>query len=76
MRNLLKTVVEDYGWIHTGLGLLGNVMFFVGSILFLPQFEQWKTTGIWLFIVGSFLMLVGALGEFVVNLRRRGRNDG
>lgn len=50
------------------LGLLGNLGFFVGSILFLPSLEQWKTIGVWLFIVGSFFMLVGALGQLLVSL--------
>lgn len=68
MSKPLKIIVQDYGWIHTSVGLLGNIAFFLGSILFLPQFEEWKVTGVWLFIVGSFLMLVGALGNLLVGL--------
>ena len=40
----------------------------VGSVLFLPAFEPWKTIGVWLFILGAGAMLVGALGQFFVNL--------
>ncbi|WP_372810586.1 YrhK family protein, partial [Litorivivens sp.] len=43
MSNVIRTIVNDYSWIHLSLGLLGNITFFVGSILFLPQFEPYKT---------------------------------
>lgn len=68
MSGTLRLIVKDFGWIHTSLGLLGNVLFFVGSILFLPAFEAYKTIGVWLFIIGSFLMLIGALGELGVKI--------
>lgn len=60
----LQRLVSDYEWFHTGVGILGNLMFFVGSVLFL--FEPARTAGVWLFIVGSFGMLVGSLGEAVI----------
>ncbi|MBB3034113.1 YrhK family protein [Alteriqipengyuania lutimaris] len=68
MNGTLRLIVKDFGWIHNSLGLLGNVLFFVGSILFLPAFESHQTLGVWLFIMGSFLMLVGALGELGVKI--------
>lgn len=68
MRAMIRTIVQDYGWIHLSLGLFGNICFFVGSILFLPALEEWKTLGVWLFIIGAFFMLVGALGSLLVNL--------
>ena len=74
MSELLRVIVKDYGWIHRGLGVGGNLAFLVGSVLFLPQFEPWKVTGVWLFIIGAALMLVGALGEFFVN-RYENRHD-
>lgn len=67
MRSLIETIVRDYGWIHRGMGLAGNFAFVVGSVLFLPRFEPWKVTGVWLFIIGAALMFVGALGQFLVN---------
>lgn len=66
MRNPIKILVHDYGWVHMSLGLVGNACFFAGSFLFLPSLEAWKTTGVWLFIVGSGLMLIGALGSLLV----------
>jgi len=66
--HLAKRTVQDYGWIHLSLGLMGNCAFFVGSILFLPVLHSYKVIGVWLFIVGSFLMMVGALGRLLVDL--------
>lgn len=68
MRNALKVLVQDYRWIHLSLGLLGNITFFVGSVMFLPRLEQYKLFGVWLFIIGSFLMLLGSLGRLLVDI--------
>jgi len=68
MRNALKILVQDYSWIHLSLGLLGNFAFFVGSIGFLPTFEDYKIAAVWLFIMGSFLMLIGSVGELLVDV--------
>lgn len=68
MHDLLRRIVRDCGWIDTGRELLGNIMFFAGGILFLPQFEEWKRMGVGLLIAGSFFMLPGAVGSFAVKL--------
>ncbi|MCU7556029.1 YrhK family protein [Alteromonas sp. ASW11-19] len=68
MNSALKLIVNEYGWIHISLGLFGNITFFVGSILFLPTFEEYKTLGVWLFIIGSFFMLIGSLGRLLVDI--------
>jgi hypothetical protein len=47
------------------LGLLGNLLFFAGSVLFLFD-QQLQLMGVWGFVVGSFLMLVGSIGEVLV----------
>lgn len=80
MAHPIKKLVQDYGWFHLSLGVLGNVMFFAGSVSFLPALEAYRTVGVWLFIVGSFLMLIGSLGRLLVDLwesevegSRRGR---
>lgn len=67
--------VEEYEWIHVGLGVIGNATFFVGSIFFLPVYEAWMTLGVWLFITGSLLMLIGALGNGAVRLLRKRFGD-
>jgi YrhK-like protein len=68
MYGALRTLVQEFGWIHTGIGLLGNIAFVAGSILFLPVFEPLKTFAVWLFIVGATLMLIGNLGDALVKL--------
>jgi len=66
MRSLLKNLVQDYGWIHTAISAFGNLTFFVGIIFFLPSGKSMLTVGVWLFIFGSLLMMVAALGDFFV----------
>jgi len=67
---------KDFEWIHVTLGILGNLTFFVGSIFFF--YESLKTPGIWLFVIGSLLMLIGAIGDGLVkyvNRRQRYKNN-
>jgi hypothetical protein len=66
--DVVKEFFQEYEWIHTSLGILGNVLFFVGSILFL--FESVHKWDIYTFIVGSLLMLVGSVGSAVVKSMR------
>lgn len=61
----VERFVSNYEWIHTGLGLMGNLAFLVGSVLFL--WESTKQAGIWLFIVGASGMLVGSIGRALVD---------
>ena len=75
MSNAIRTLVQDYGWIHTGLGLFGNTAFFVGSILFLPAFKswaavgvEWQTIGVYLFIGGALFMWIGSCGSLLVKI--------
>ncbi len=68
MRQAVKTFVNKYKWIHTIIGIIGNVCFFVGSIFFL--LESVQTIGTWLFIIGSFGMLVGSIGSAIVMAHR------
>lgn len=88
-RSALRVLVEDYGWIHLGIGLLGNAIFIGGGVMFLPGGDvtlpglghsvAWALVGRWFFIVGSSLMFVGNLGELIVSLysrrRRRRRRE-
>ena len=71
---MLKLILKDYAWIHLGLGWIGNMTFFVGSVFFLPAFKEFKELGIWLFIIGAFLMLLGSTGRFLVDLIARAEN--
>lgn len=68
MQSRISTLVQEYGWVHTGLGATGNIAFLVGSIFFLPALEHLKLYGTWLFIIGASLMLVGSLGNLLVKI--------
>lgn len=68
MQHPIKTLVQEFGWIHTGVGLFGNATFVTGSVFFLPAFEPWKTLGVWLFIAGATFMFVGSLGDLMVKV--------
>lgn len=68
---VVRATVHHFEWVHTLVGLFGNLSFFVGSILFF--WEAWKTLGIWLFVVGSFAMLLGSLGSALARWERRSR---
>jgi len=68
MSGFLKTLVQDYRWVHTSIGLVGNFAFVVGSVLFLPAFAPWATVGVWLFIVGSALMMIASAGNLLLDL--------
>jgi len=59
----LELIVREYRHRHLIVGVIGNAMFLIGSILFFRLFETWQTLAVWLFVVGSALMLVGSLGE-------------
>lgn len=67
---MLKDFVREFQTLHLVIGVAGNLVFFVGSVLFV-----WHSTemlAIWLFIVGSLGMLLGAVGQaFYIHERHR-----
>ncbi|WP_345424348.1 YrhK family protein [Halioxenophilus aromaticivorans] len=42
------------------LYIVSSLCFFFGSVCFLPRFAAVAEVGVWLFMLGSLLMLVGA----------------
>ena len=60
---LLERFFEDYEWIHLIIGIIGNVLFFCGSIMFMFEIKPWS---LYMFVSGSFLMLIGSLGSALV----------
>lgn len=65
----IRALTRRFEPIHTGIGIFGNIAFFVGSIFFL--FAGLKTVGTWLFIVGSFGMLIGGVGRAIIRVESR-----
>lgn len=61
--------LRDFPWIHLLIGLTGNLLFFVGSIMFFS--DRLETGAIWLFVLGSLGMLIGSLGEILVRIEKR-----
>jgi fucose permease len=59
----LRTLVQHYEHIHIVIGIIGNTLFVVGSVLFYKDFEQYYTFAVSLFVVGSAFMLIGAVGN-------------
>ncbi len=66
----IRAVIRHYQAIHLAIGILGNVTFLAGSLLFLHQAQPWAS---YLFIAGSVGMLLGNLGSALVQLERTGR---
>lgn len=68
-RRWLGAFLRDFPWIHLIIGLTGNLMFFVGSIMFF--YKSLETGAIWFFVLGSLGMLLGSLGELFVRVEKR-----
>src|SRR6476660_4599808 len=73
-RSWIGTTLRDFPWVHLGLGLIGNTLFVVGSVMFF--WDSVKTLAIWLFVLGSLGMLIGSVGELLVRVEKHRRGDG
>jgi len=71
----IRTLVQQYEHIHTTIGIVGNLLFVVGSILFFKAFEQFYTLAVWMFVVGSVCMLIGAIGSGLRRFWHRRQNQ-
>ncbi len=67
MKHAIQEFVHNYSWIHTGLGIFGGIVFFIGSIMFLSS--DWVYWGTWLFIIGSLGMVIDSVGDAVLKWR-------
>lgn len=68
---MIRTLVQDYEHIHTAIGISGNLLFVVGSVLFYKAFERYQTLAVSLFVVGSVFMLIGSIGSGLRRLWQR-----
>jgi YrhK-like protein len=58
MKHEIRRFIQRYRWYFVAEGVLGNCLFFAGSVLFL-----WPTSqhlGVWFFIAGSGLMWISS----------------
>ncbi|MDD7936580.1 YrhK family protein [Actinomycetospora straminea] len=70
LRRISRTA-HDVPWVHLAIGLVGNLAFVVGSLFFLsPALTR---AGTWLFVVASWGLLIGVLGEIMVRYETRRR---
>lgn len=69
----VREFLRAFPQLHLGIGLVGNVAFVVGSVLFL--IESLKTEATWLFIVGSTGLLVRSLGQALARHERSRLRD-
>lgn len=58
-----RAFISAFPTVHLAIGVSGNVVFFAGSVLFL--WDWGEEPAIWLFILGSFGMMLGAIGQAV-----------
>jgi len=68
---MMRTLVKEYEHIHTTIGIVGNLLFVVGSVLFFKTFDQYYTLAVWMFVLGSVCMLIGAMGSGLRRLYKR-----
>lgn len=70
LRRIARTA-HDIPWVHLFIGLIGNLAFVIGSLFFLsPELTR---AGTWLFVVASWGLLIGVLGEIMVRYESRRR---
>jgi hypothetical protein len=62
---------HDLPWVHMVIGLVGNLFFVLGSIMFLSP--TWTRLGTWFFIIASWGLLIGVLGEIATRYESRRR---
>lgn len=67
----IRRYAHEIPWVHMGVGLFGNLAFVVGSLFFLvPSLTR---AGTWLFVVASWGMLIGVIGEVLARYEAKQR---
>lgn len=62
---MLRHVIERFPMVHATIGLAGNGMFILGSLMF-TELVGSRAFGVGLFVAGSSLMFIGALGDWLL----------
>jgi hypothetical protein len=67
----IRRYAHDVPWVHLGVALVGNLAFVIGSLFFLsPALTR---AGTWLFVVASWGLLIGVIGEILVRYEAKQR---
>ena len=67
--NTVSACIHKYAWIHLSIGIVGNIIFATGTILFMKQSDL---AG-WFFLVGSLGMLLNSLGALLAKTEFEGK---
>lgn len=57
----IRVFAHNFPWFHRWMGAAGNTLFVIGSVFFL--FKGLVYPGTWIFVAGSFGMMVDSFGE-------------
>ncbi len=68
---MIRTLVQNYEHVHTAIGIIGNLLFVGGSVLFYKSFEQYYALAVSLFVVGSVFMSLGSIGAALSRMWER-----
>jgi hypothetical protein len=58
---LIRVFAHDFPWFHRWVGLVGNTLFVLGSVMFL--FERLVMPATWIFVGASAGLMVDSIGE-------------
>jgi hypothetical protein len=67
----IRRYAHDVPWVHLGVALFGNIAFVIGSLFFL--YPELTRAGTWLFVVASWGLLIGVIGEILVRYEAKQR---
>jgi hypothetical protein len=61
---LIRVMAHDFPWFHRWVGLVGNTLFVIGSVMFL--FERLLMPATWIFVGASAGLMIDSIGEKLV----------
>lgn len=66
-RRSYKTETKSFFWegLNASTYIIGALCFVVGSVFFLPMYQQYSAAAAWLFIIGSAVYLVVVVHDFI-----------
>lgn len=68
LHKTLSACIKRYKWIQITVGIVGNLFWLVGSILFLQDIDS---AG-WFFLIGTTGMLINSIGNLIAETESNG----